>query len=125
MALSACFPVLPDSPRFYTAVGQFKKAKEVLIQFRGSFAPDVEDECLEICALEADSKPTSPLQFAKVLMGRCAWLCLWLQIMASWSGITAITARSPVLLIQAGYSTIKQNSLAGRPEYHWDSRYHH
>jgi MFS family permease len=33
--------------------------------------------------------------------------------MASWTGITAVTAYSPVLLGQAGYSTIKQNGLAG------------
>ncbi|KAK1041609.1 hypothetical protein LTS16_009384 [Friedmanniomyces endolithicus] len=33
--------------------------------------------------------------------------------MASWTGITAVTAYSPVLLSQAGYSAIKQNGLAG------------
>jgi hypothetical protein len=33
--------------------------------------------------------------------------------MASWSGITAVTAYSPVLLKQAGYSSIKQAGLAG------------
>jgi MFS family permease len=71
LLLLAGIKVLPDSSRFYAPVGQFEKAKEVLIQFRGSFAPAVEDEYLEICALEADSKPASPLQFAKVLMGRC------------------------------------------------------
>jgi len=68
------------------------------------------------------TKPSSPVQFAKVLLGRAtngahlgrrAWLCLWLQIMASWSGITAVTAYSPVLLKQAGYGTIKQAGLAG------------
>jgi Sugar (and other) transporter len=33
--------------------------------------------------------------------------------MASWTSITAVTACSPFLLSQAGYSTIKQNGLAG------------
>jgi MFS family permease len=33
--------------------------------------------------------------------------------MASWTGITAVTAYSPVFLKQAGYSTIKQDGLAG------------
>lgn len=127
-----CFPapllllgikMLPDSPRYYAAVGQFEKAKEVLVQIRGGHTPAVEDEYLEICALAADSKPASPLQFAKVLLrggegkaahlGRRAWLCVWLQIMASWAGITAVAAYSPVLLSQAGYSTIEQNGLAG------------
>jgi MFS family permease len=123
LLLLAGIKMLPDSPRFYAAVGQFEKAKEVLIQIRGGFTPAVEDEYLEICALTVDSKPASPLQFAKVLIGRDegkaahlgkrAWLCLWLQIMASWSGVTAVTVHSPVLLSHAGYSTIKQNGLAG------------
>lgn len=33
--------------------------------------------------------------------------------MASWTGITAVTAYSPILLAQAGYSSIKQSGLAG------------
>jgi MFS family permease len=33
--------------------------------------------------------------------------------MASWSGITAVTAYSPTLLRAAGYSTLTQNGLAG------------
>jgi hypothetical protein len=33
--------------------------------------------------------------------------------MASWTGITAVTAYSPVLLKQAGYGSIKQAGLAG------------
>jgi len=38
---------------------------------------------------------------------------MWLQIMASWTGITAVTAYSPVLLSQAGYNHLTQNGLAG------------
>jgi hypothetical protein len=33
--------------------------------------------------------------------------------MASWTGITAVTAYSPVPLKQAGYSSLQQNGLAG------------
>ena len=33
--------------------------------------------------------------------------------MASWSGITAVTAYSPILLAQAGYSSTIQAGLAG------------
>ena len=71
-------------------------------------------------------RKSSPTEFLRILSGRAngtgindqhlgrrAWLCLWLQIMASWTGITAVTAYSPVLLSQAGYSSIKQNGLAG------------
>jgi MFS family permease len=74
-----CFPalllilgikMLPDSPRYYAATGQFEKAKEVLTQVRGGWTSAVEDEYLEICAFATDTKPNSPLQFAKVLLGR-------------------------------------------------------
>jgi sugar porter (SP) family MFS transporter len=115
--------MLPDSPRYCASIGDFAAARDVLIHIRGGESDAVEKEYLEICAVAADSKPSSPIQFAKVLvgrgegkaahLGRRAWLCLWLQIMASWTGITAVTAYSPVLLKQAGYSSLKQNGLAG------------
>ncbi|KAJ6069835.1 hypothetical protein N7499_011722 [Penicillium canescens] len=84
---------------------------------------DIDREYLEIITIAQDSKPSSPIEFVKILigkggkpglnLGRRAWLCVWLQIMASWTGITAVTAYSPTLLAQAGYSDIKQNGLAG------------
>ena len=90
---------------------------------RGGESEAVEQEYLEICAIAYDSKPSSPIQFAKVLIGRGegssahlarrAWLCMWLQIMASWTGSTADTAYSPVLLKRAGDNSLKQNDLAG------------
>jgi sugar porter (SP) family MFS transporter len=123
LLLLAGIKMLPDSPRYYASIGDFETARDVLVHFRGADTEAVENEYLEICAIAADSTPSSPIQFAKVLvgrgegkgahLGRRAWLCLWLQIMASWTGITAVTAYSPVLLKQAGYSTLKQNGLAG------------
>lgn len=68
LILLAGIKMLPDSPRFYAAVGQYEKAKEVLTQTGGGFTPAVKDEYLEICAMAADTKPASPLRFAKVLM---------------------------------------------------------
>ena len=115
--------MLPDSPRYYASIGDFAAAKDVLAHIHGGEPDAVEQEYLEICATAADSKSSSPIQFAKVLvgrgegkaahLGRRAWLCLWLQIMASWTGITAVTAYSLVLLRQAGYSSLKHNGLAG------------
>ncbi|KAF7559754.1 hypothetical protein G7046_g4389 [Stylonectria norvegica] len=121
--LLAGIKMLPDTPRYLASVGRFDEARQVLEHVRGNYGPEVEREFLEIKAVAEDSVQSSPLQFAKILIGRGgkpgqhlgqrAWLCLWLQIMASWTGITAVTAYSPVLLSQAGYTTLKQNGLAG------------
>ncbi|GME27865.1 Sugar/inositol transporter [Neofusicoccum parvum] len=123
LLLLAGIKMLPDSPRYLASVGRYDEAREVLEHVRGNYSAIVEAEFLEIIAVAKESKRSSPLQFAKILIGRSgkrgshlgrrAWLCLWLQIMASWTGITAVTAYSPVLLSQAGYSTLTQNGLAG------------
>jgi sugar porter (SP) family MFS transporter len=115
--------MLPDSPRYLASVGRYDDAREVLTHVRGRYTPEVEKEFLEIVAVAKDSKPSSPIEFAKIIvgrggqpgqhLGRRAWLCLLLQIMASWTGITAVTAYSPVLLKAAGYSQLTQNGLAG------------
>ncbi|KAK3619482.1 hypothetical protein LTR56_023983 [Elasticomyces elasticus] len=127
-----CFPaiillcgikLLPDSPRYLASVGRYEEAREVLEHVRGSADERVQREFKEIRAVSEEATRTSPAEFIKVLcgldnsraphLGRRAWLCIWLQVMASWTGITAVTAYSPVLLSQAGYSSIKQNGLAG------------
>jgi sugar porter (SP) family MFS transporter len=114
---------LPDTPRYLASAGRYDEAREVLTHVRGEYTPEVEHEFLEIVAVAKESKPSSPIEFAKILvgrgenpgahLGRRAWLCLFLQIMASWTGITAVTAYSPTLLRAAGYSTLTQNGLAG------------
>lgn len=114
---------LPDSPRYLASVGRYDDAREVLTHVRGGYTPEIEQEFLEITAMAKDSKPSSPIEFAKILVGKGgkpgshlshrAWLCLFLQIMASWTGITAVTAYSPTLLRAAGYSPLTQNGLAG------------
>lgn len=115
--------MLPDTPRYLASCGRFNDAREVIECIRGEFGPEVEREYLEIKAVAEESTKSSPLEFMKILVGKGpkpgfnlgqrAWLCLFLQIMASWTGITAVTAYSPVLLSQAGYTQLTQNGLAG------------
>ncbi|CAI7634012.1 hypothetical protein N7533_011599 [Penicillium manginii] len=125
LILVCCIKMLPDSPRYLASVGRNEDARELLERLRKDRASpeEIDREYLEIITLSEGSQISSPIQFAKILLGkggkrhpnlgRRAWLCVWLQIMGSWTGITAVTAYSPVLLHQAGYSTIKQNGLAG------------
>lgn len=92
--------MLPDSPRYLATVGRCTEARELLALLReGRATPEqIEREYLEIVTAARDSQPSSPIQFAKILLGkggkpgtnlgRRAWLCVWLQIMASWTGIT-------------------------------------
>lgn len=100
LILAACIKMLPDSPRYLASVGKREETRELLTQLRKDRATDeqIEREYLEIVATAQESQPSSPIQFAKILlgrggkkgtnMGRRAWLCVWLQIMASWTGIT-------------------------------------
>lgn len=127
-----CFPalllffgikMLPETPRYLASVGRLDDAREVIEHVRGGFGPEVEREYLEIKAVAEESIKSSPVEFVKILVGKGpkagfnlgqrAWLCLFLQIMASWTGITAVTAYSPILLSQAGYTELTQNGLAG------------
>lgn len=92
--------MLPDSPRYLASVGRNDEALELLTLIRGhkTTPEELEHEYLEIIATARDSRKSSPIQFAKILVGkegrpgsslsRRAWLCLFLQIMASWTGIT-------------------------------------
>lgn len=92
--------MLPDSPRYLASVRRREEARELLTQIRQgrATAEEFDREYLEITTTARESKPSSPVQFAKILYGkggrhgtnlcRRAWLCVWLQIMASWTGIT-------------------------------------
>ncbi|CAD0109655.1 unnamed protein product [Aureobasidium uvarum] len=96
LLLLAGIKMLPDSPRYLASVGRNAEAREVLERVRGSADPEaVEKEFNEIVAMAEDIKPASPIEFIKIMcgldkdkgahLGRRAWLCIWLQIMASWT----------------------------------------
>lgn len=92
--------MLPDSPRYLASVGRNEEARDLLERVRRYKAnkEDIDHEYLEIIATAQDSKRSSPIQFVKILcgrgenpgasLGRRAWLCVFLQIMGSWTGIT-------------------------------------
>lgn len=99
IVLALFIKTLPDSPRYLASVGRSEEARELLVRIRQGTAPEqIEREYLEIVTTARQGQSSSPVQFAKILLGkggrpgtnlsRRAWLCVWLQIMASWTGIT-------------------------------------
>lgn len=101
--------MLPDSPRYLASVGRKEEARELLQRIREHKASqeEIDREYLEIVTMGEESQRSSPIQFVKILLGkggrqhpylgRRAWLCVWLQIMASWTGITVGASRSALL----------------------------
>ncbi|KXG48127.1 Major facilitator superfamily domain, general substrate transporter [Penicillium griseofulvum] len=101
LILAAFIKMLPDSPRYLASVGRNDEARDLLNRIRKDRASqdDIDQEYLEIITIAKGSKLSSPIEFVKILfgkggkpgfnLGRRAWLCVWLQIMASWTGITA------------------------------------
>lgn len=108
LLLVAFIKMLPDSPRYLASVGRNEEARDLLNRIRKDRASqeDIDREYLEIIVTAEGSKPSSPIEFVKILfgkggkpglnLGRRAWLCVWLQIMASWTGITVSYATSPI-----------------------------
>lgn len=79
------------------SVGKKEEAREVLAHVR--YGKDIEVEYAEMAAAAKTAHASSPIEFVKILAGRSsaagtphigrrAWLCIWLQLMASWTGIT-------------------------------------
>ena len=112
--------MLPDSPRYYISSGQPDKALEVLRHVRGKkVSPELLDrEFREMVSVSSNTRPATPFEFAKVLVGKAsseapnlarrAWLCLWLQIMASYTAITAVTAYAVSPSLALGDFTLTQ-----------------
>lgn len=92
--------MLPETPRFLVFSGQKDLAREVLTCIRTNEATpeEIEQEYREMIIATQDRKSNSPLRLITIILGqsgdsgshfgRRAWLCVFLQIMASWTGIT-------------------------------------
>jgi hypothetical protein len=101
--------MLPDSPRYLASVGRKEEARDLLERIRKHRASpeEIDREYMEIVTLAEESQLSSPIQFIKIMfgkggerhpnLGRRAWLCIWLQIMASWTGITVGPSRLALL----------------------------
>jgi len=120
-----CFiKMLPDSPRYLASVGRKQEARELLEHLReGQSTPqEIDQEFFEIISLTEEGDRSNPLEFAKILLGlgskvhpnlgRRAWLCVWLQIMAAWTG-TTVSVLSPTQFT-LGFS----NCVGYRPSLH-------
>ncbi|KAB8219372.1 general substrate transporter [Aspergillus novoparasiticus] len=100
LILAICIKALPNSPRYLASVGLTDEAQDLLNRIRRHKAnqKEIDQEYFEIVATARDSKLSSPIRFAMILfgksgrpganLGRRAWLSLFLQIMASWTGVT-------------------------------------
>ena len=64
--------MLPDSPRYLASVGRKEEARELLNSIRGgrTSQEDIDREYLEIITIAQDSKPSSPIEFVKILIGK-------------------------------------------------------
>lgn len=103
LILVSCIKMLPDSPRYLASVGRKQEARDLLERLRRhrSTPQEIDHEYFEIVTLAEEGEHGS-FQFAKILfgqsgklhpnLGRRAWLCVWLQIMASWTGTTVSVA---------------------------------
>lgn len=88
---------LPDSPRYLCQAGRSEEAWEVLKHVRGdqSTPAEVQAEFDEMTEAAKKSGKYNPLEAVSILCGlakggrhlaKRAWLCIWLQLMAEWTG---------------------------------------
>lgn len=92
--------MLPNIPRYLAFSGRNDETHDLLNRLRCHKVSqkEIDREYHEVSTSAQHSKPSSPIKFVKILIGyggrpgsslcRRAWLCLFLQIMASCTGIT-------------------------------------
>lgn len=124
--LALSIKMLPDSPRFLASAGRTDEAWDLLVRIRRHRVQpkEIEREYSEIVTSAHNSKPSSPIQFFKILagkggrpgssLGRRAWLSLFLQIMASWTGITVRRLFQNMLAYFANAESIGSHGILAR-----------
>ncbi|KAI1292934.1 general substrate transporter [Xylaria venustula] len=118
--LALCF-FFPESPRWLCKVGRGEEALYVLQRLRNS-TEQAEAGVADIHGnnkVEETSEGTSYYQMffglksGHLHTGRRVQLCIWLQILQSWTGIAGITIYGPTIFSIAGFSTQKTLWISG------------
>ncbi|KAF2164806.1 hypothetical protein M409DRAFT_24711 [Zasmidium cellare ATCC 36951] len=123
--LAICW-FFPESPRWLAKVERDEEAYYVLQRLRGTGGDDVgkaEAELKDIRDLVVAEKTAKHnhsyvhmflgLGSGKLHTGRRVQLCIWLQIMQSWTGIAGVTIFGPKIFAIAGYADRKGQWIAG------------
>ncbi|KAH0344599.1 general substrate transporter, partial [Aureobasidium melanogenum] len=118
--------LFPESPRWLCRVDRHDEALFILQRLRGTSGPDegkAHDELADIKRVVELERETSHgntylhmlfgIGSGKLHIGRRVQLCIWLQILQNWVGISAVTIYGPTIFSIAGYSSSKSQWLSG------------
>ncbi|KAK5709343.1 hypothetical protein LTR17_019856 [Elasticomyces elasticus] len=123
--LAVCW-LFPESPRWLVTVDRHEESLHILQRLRGTEGDDAgkaEAELADIRNVVALERKTSHqstyyhmffgIGSGKLHTGRRVQLCIWLQIMQSWTGISGVTMFGPTIFGIAGFGAQKAQWISG------------